>query len=97
MTTLDDVIAEYGVPGFCKIDVEGYESNVLEALSKRIPYISFEYCHEFLVDSVRCLDYLERLGVIQLNYAPIFDFTRLRIKLGPTARRYYWLKLVSHP
>ena len=80
VTTLDDLIAEYGVPGYCKIDVEGYEPNALEALSTRIPIISFEYCREFLDDTARCLEHLERLGEICLNYAPTFDFTRLQLK-----------------
>lgn len=80
VTTLDALIAEYGTPGFCKIDVEGYEPIVFEALSTKIPYISFEYCQEFMDDTVRCLELLSRLGDIQMNYAPTFDFTRLALK-----------------
>ncbi|MCC5613114.1 FkbM family methyltransferase, partial [Nostoc sp. CHAB 5834] len=43
ITTLDQLIAEYGVPHFCKIDVEGYELNVIKGLSCPIPHLSFEY------------------------------------------------------
>jgi len=43
ISTLDQLITKYGVPGFCKIDVEGFESEVLKGLSKKIPSISFEY------------------------------------------------------
>ena len=43
LTTLDYLIDRYGVPTFIKIDVEGYESEVLRGLSHSIPMISFEY------------------------------------------------------
>lgn len=44
LSTLDQLIAKYGTPVFCKIDVEGYEEEVLRGLHHSIPYISFEYC-----------------------------------------------------
>ena len=43
VTTLDALIAEYGLPAFCKIDVEGGEADVLRGLSQPIPALSFEY------------------------------------------------------
>jgi FkbM family methyltransferase len=42
-TTLDALIGGHGVPRFCKIDVEGYEADVLRGLSQPIPALSFEY------------------------------------------------------
>jgi FkbM family methyltransferase len=42
-TTLDALIARHGLPRFCKIDVEGYEAEVLHGLSHPIPALSFEY------------------------------------------------------
>jgi FkbM family methyltransferase len=44
LTTLDHLIARYGIPGFCKIDVEGYEPEVLKGLHQPLPCLSFEYC-----------------------------------------------------
>ena len=41
--TLDALIARHGVPRFCKIDVEGYEAEVLRGLTQPIPALSFEY------------------------------------------------------
>ena len=43
ITSLDKLIAKYGLPRFCKIDVEGYEVEVLKGLNITIPIISFEY------------------------------------------------------
>jgi FkbM family methyltransferase len=42
-TTLDALIARHGLPRFCKIDVEGYEAEVLGGLSRPIPVLTFEY------------------------------------------------------
>jgi FkbM family methyltransferase len=80
VTTLDDLIREYGKPDFCKIDVEGYEPNVLQGLNTTIPQISFEYTQGFLDDTKYCLDRLDKLGDMRLNYAPTFDFTRMALK-----------------
>lgn len=43
ITTLDKLIEKFGLPQFCKIDVEGYEVEVLKGLHQPIPVISFEY------------------------------------------------------
>ncbi len=42
VTTLDKLVSEYGLPKYCKIDVEGFEYKVLMGLTKPIPYISIE-------------------------------------------------------
>src|SRR4030042_6777454 len=42
MTTLDNLIKEFGLPKYCKIDVEGLELKVLQGLTKPIPFISIE-------------------------------------------------------
>src|SRR5918997_5251407 len=43
VTTLDELIAHYGAPAFCKIDVEGAELDVLRGLSSPLKTLSFEY------------------------------------------------------
>lgn len=65
--TLDSLIAEYGLPKFCKIDVEGFELEVLSGLTKKIPYISFEFNQKFLQDAKKCIDYLASLGRAEFN------------------------------
>jgi hypothetical protein len=62
------MIEKYGMPDFCKIDVEGYEWNVLMGLNSRIPCLSFEFAHEFLeLKTKACLDRLVQLGFESFN------------------------------
>lgn len=68
---IDNLIAKYGLPVFCKIDVEGYELNVLKGLSKPIPLISFEYSVPELAGKLlACLVYLHELDErYRFNYS----------------------------
>lgn len=68
-TTLDEMIKNYGKPAFCKIDVEGYELNVLKGLSKPIQCVSFEFATEFLNDVKKCIQHLLTLGTVKFNYS----------------------------
>jgi FkbM family methyltransferase len=67
VTTLDNLIKEFGEPNFCKIDVEGFELRVLKGLSRPIKYLSFEFTKEFLDETESCLNYLLSLGPAQFN------------------------------
>jgi hypothetical protein len=60
MTTLDRLIATYGVPRFIKIDVEGYELNVLKGLTQPIATISFEYATPEL--AAQCIACIKRIS-----------------------------------
>jgi FkbM family methyltransferase len=42
LTTLDALIATHGLPAFTKIDVEGFEADVLEGCTRPLPCLSFE-------------------------------------------------------
>src|SRR5436190_1142697 len=43
MTTLDALIDRHGVPAFIKIDVEGFEEEVLMGLTRPVAALSFEF------------------------------------------------------
>ena len=43
VTTLDCLIERFGLPAFCKIDVEGSQLEVLRGLSRALRVIAFEY------------------------------------------------------
>lgn len=71
MITLDDLVKKYGMPDFCKIDVEGYELEVLKGLTNPIKMISFEFTiPEFIDKASECIDYLNSLGFIKCNFSP---------------------------
>jgi FkbM family methyltransferase len=67
--TLDALIAQHGVPHFCKIDVEGFELEVLKGLTHPVPGISFEFTPETSGDTAECLGLLQRLGDYSFTYS----------------------------
>lgn len=69
VTTLDDLIECYGIPRFCKIDVEGYEVEVLQGLSQPLAVLSFEYLAATPELALACVDRLTALGKYQFNWS----------------------------
>jgi FkbM family methyltransferase len=69
LLTMDDLIAQYGLPRFAKIDVEGFELNVIKGLTQAIPFLSLEFTPETRKSSFECLELLTRLG------SPVFNFS----------------------
>jgi FkbM family methyltransferase len=70
VTTLDKLIDQYGMPSFCKIDVEGYELSVLKGLTRPIPFISFEFTREFFNDAKACIEH-----ILSINTQAMFNCT----------------------
>jgi hypothetical protein len=69
ITTLDALIEMHGVPEFCKIDVEGYEPEVLAGLSTPVRNLSFEFTPERLEATTACVSRLLELGDYEFNYS----------------------------
>ena len=68
-STLDIEIARHGVPTYVKIDVEGYELEVLKGLSEPIKFISIEFIAEDIQRSIAWMDKLDELGNYQYNFS----------------------------
>ncbi len=81
--TLDSLIEQYGIPAFCKIDVEDYELPVLKGLSHPIQHISFEFFRERVEGAIDCIKRLAELG----------DYT-FNISEGESQKMYYpeWIE-----
>jgi FkbM family methyltransferase len=67
VTTLDAMIREHGVPDFVKIDVEGFEIEVLRGLSRPVPLLSIEWARDGLTNTLACIEHLGQLGFKQFN------------------------------
>jgi len=55
VSTLDALIKKYGMPKFIKIDVEGFENEVLAGLSIAPQFLSFEFNSEFAEAAASCV------------------------------------------
>jgi FkbM family methyltransferase len=67
VTTLDQIVSEYGIPRYTKIDVEGFEKEVVSGLSRRLGIISFEFTSEYLSDAFEVLGHLIGIGYSNFN------------------------------
>lgn len=68
VTTLDQLIAQYGTPAFCKIDVEGYELEALRGLSQPLATLSIEFIPAAVDVAIGCIERLQSLGSYQYNW-----------------------------
>ncbi len=67
VTTLDHMIAAHGLPRYVKIDVEGFEAEVLAGLSQPVPLLSVEYLPGLPQVSRDAIDRIAALGDYAFN------------------------------
>jgi len=81
VTTLDQAIKDFGMPHYCKIDVEGLEPEVLAGLSSPLSNLSFEYHrNDGGIDRLElCLSTISRLA----NYSVRFTRGEDAKLIGP--------------
>lgn len=61
--TVENFIQKFGVPKYIKIDVEGYELEVLKGLKTPVPLLSFEAnLPEFCNETIQSIKYLDELS-----------------------------------
>ena len=71
ITTLDKLIKKYGNPIVCKIDVEGFEYQVIKGLSQPVKMISFEFTptSKFINLAIKSIKHLSSIGNVKFNYS----------------------------
>ena len=69
MTTLDQLIDRHGVPAFIKVDVEGFEHEVVAGLSRPVKNMSLEFTPECIDSTLKCIGHLESIGDVYFNYS----------------------------
>jgi FkbM family methyltransferase len=71
ISTLDIMIKKHGKPNFIKIDVEGFEYEVLKGLSSPINFLSFEYAVPESFDNT--INSVKHLASLSSNY--VFNYS----------------------
>jgi FkbM family methyltransferase len=71
LISLDELIARHGEPQFCKIDVEGFEHQVLDGLSQPLAALSFEYIPVAMNRAIACLERISALGDYRYRHSRV--------------------------
>jgi FkbM family methyltransferase len=70
VVTLQALIRRYGEPAFVKVDVEGFEAEVLAGLDVPVRGLSFEYLPATREIALDCIERLAALATYRYNWSP---------------------------
>lgn len=73
--TINKAIEQFGLPFYCKVDVEGYEFEILSTLKHKISLIEFEVVAGFQEKAIQIINILNRENTLfnfTLNEQPYF-------------------------
>jgi len=75
--SLDSLVNKYPDVKRVKIDVEGYEWNVIQSLHGKVPELCFEWAEEKKEDILKTLTYLHELGFekFHIQYQDEYSYT----------------------
>ncbi len=77
--TLDAQIQKFGMPSYVKIDVEGYEMEVLKGLSEAVDVIEFEFNGPFKSEALDCVRRISDIGEYRFNYS-LYEQCKFELK-----------------
>ena len=71
--TLDEMVEEFGSPDLIKVDVEGYEYEVLSGLTQKHGKICWEWHEEQFDTLLKTIEYLLKVGYTEFGMIGYFD------------------------
>jgi FkbM family methyltransferase len=72
--TIDSLVEKYGIPNLIKIDVEGYELEVLKGMTSKQKEICFEWAEEQYEKINQSCEHLKNIGYTEFGYIEGDDY-----------------------